>query len=250
MNATPSPRRLVILPSYNSGPQLARTLAAVAAVWTPVWAVIDGSTDESGRLARDLAIEGTRIIELATNSGKGGAVFEALKLASAEGFDHALVMDADGQHPPEAVAEFMALSEELPHCLIAGTPVFGPDAPGERVTGRRVGNTLASIETLGRGARDSLFGFRVYPIAPVLRILSGTRSARRFDFDTVVAVRLAWAGVPTVNRPVPVRYPPREEGGVSHFHYVRDNLLLTRVHTGLLLEMWRHLPTLLSLPCH
>ncbi|MFM8365523.1 MAG: glycosyltransferase family 2 protein, partial [Verrucomicrobiota bacterium] len=93
---------------------------------------------------------------------------------------------------------------------------------------------------------DSLFGFRLYPVEASLRIMERTAWARRFDFDTVLGVRLAWAGVPFLNVPVPVVYPPRSSGGVTHFRYVRDNLLLVAAHTRLLLEWPLRLPRLLA----
>lgn len=249
MSPVSTGRTLVVLPSYNSGSQLLQTLVEVASVFTPVWVVIDGSTDGSGEKAAELGLVGVRVMSLPGNSGKGAAVLEAFREASADGFDHALVMDADGQHPAGSIRAFLDLSLRNPGCLIAGTPIFGRDAPRERVAGRRVGNTLATIETLGRGARDSLFGFRVYPIEPTIKILEATTTGRRFDFDTVVAVRLAWAGVETINRPVPVKYPARAAGGVSHFKYVRDNLLLAKRHAGLFFGMLAHIPRLLTLRC-
>jgi hypothetical protein len=126
-------------------------------------------------------------------------------------------------------------------------PVFAADAPSLRVGGRKISNWWAKLET-GGAIGDSLFGFRVYPIAPLLRIMRNTRWMRRFDFDPEAAVRLSWAGIAAINVPAPVRYLTAGEGGVSHFRYGRDNLLLTGMHirlvlTGLLL----HLPTMLRL---
>lgn len=241
---------LVILPSYNSGEQLQRTMLAARQYCATVWAVIDGSTDGSAQQAGALEGGGFRVISLGKNCGKGGAVLEGFREAVRAGFSHAIVMDADGQHSAEAIPHFLDLARDHPGHLIAGVPVFGPDAPAERVKGRLVGNFFARVETWGMGASDSLFGFRLYPLEPALRILEGTRSGRRFDFDTVVAVRLLWAGVRALNVPVPVRYPPRSEGGVSHFRYVRDNLLLTAVHVRLSFEMLLKIPRLLSLRCH
>ncbi len=243
------PSCLVILPSYNSGDQLPRTMQAARRFCDPVWAVIDGSTDASADAAGKLAGDGDRVISLEKNSGKGAAVLVAFREAVAAGFSHAIVMDADGQHAAEAIPQFLKLSAENPEHLIAGVPVFGPDAPAERVRGRLVGNFFAGLETWGLGAADSLFGFRLYPLKPSIRILESTKSGRRFDFDTVLAVRLLWAGVPVLNVPVPVRYPPQAEGGVTHFRYVRDNLLLTRVHVRLCSEMLLHIPRLLALRC-
>ena len=241
---------LVILPSYNSGDQLPRTMRAAGQFCNPVWAVIDGSTDGSAEAARSLGGGGYRVITLGKKSGKGSAVLAAFREAVEAGFSHAIVMDADGQHAAEAIPQFLKLCAENPGHLIAGVPVFGPDAPAERVGGRRIGNFFARLETWGLGAADSLFGFRLYPLKPALNILASTKAGRRFDFDTVLAVRLLWAGVPVINVPVPVRYPPPAEGGVTHFRYLRDNLLLTRVHVRLCLEMFLHIPRLLSLRCH
>jgi hypothetical protein len=113
------------------------------------------------------------------------------------------------------------------------------------VIGRKVSNTLAWIESLGE-IRDSLFGFRVYPIAPLRRAMEAGRFMRRFDFDVEAAVRLCWEGLPAINVPAPVRYFRAAEGGVSHFRYVRDNLLLAGMHARLLVGFLWRLPRLLA----
>lgn len=240
-------KHLVLLPSFNSGRRLAETLRQTCAIWRDVWVVVDGSTDGSDVEAEALGLQGLRVLRLAKNSGKGGAVLHALRLAHKGGFTHALVMDADGQHPAEMIIPFIEVSEKTPEAFVCGVPQFGPDAPAERVKGRRVGNFFSHLETLWCGAQDSLFGFRLYPIAPALRILSSGPAGRRFDFDTVLAVRLTWAGLRCINIPAAVRYPSSSEGGVTHFRYLRDNLLLIRAHTRLLLEWPFHLPKLLQM---
>jgi hypothetical protein len=58
-------------------------------------------------------------------------------------------------------------------------------------------------------------------------------------------VRLAWRGVKPVNIDAPVKYLTAAEGGVSHFNYVRDNLLLSWMHTRLMGEFVLRLPGLL-----
>jgi glycosyltransferase involved in cell wall biosynthesis len=238
-------RPVVVLPTYNSGPQLTKTLAAAHAVHSEVWVLVDGSTDGSDREAEALKLGGARFFRLEKNSGKGGAMLEALRIAAAEGVTHLLAMDADGQHPAESIRPFLEMAEKHPQAFLCGVPIFGPDAPAERVIGRVVGNSFARLETLDMGAKDSLFGFRLYPVKPALKILERTRWGRRFDFDTVLAVRLSWAGLPCINLPVPVIYPSRESGGVTHFRYLRDNLLLVAAHTRLLLEWPLRVPGLL-----
>ena len=244
---TPDAARLVLIPSYNTGRQVLETVRAARAAWTPVWVVVDGSTDGTEALLRQAAAAdpGLEVLALPENRGKGAAVLHGLEAAARRGFTHALVMDADGQHPAGCIGAMMAASRAAPEAMFLGQPVFGPEAPRLRVRGRRVSNWWARLETLGAGIGDSLYGFRVYPIAPLLAVMRSSRWMRRFDFDPEAAVRLCWQGVPPVNLPTPVRYLTAAEGGVSHFRYGRDNLLLTAMHTRLVLGMLRRLPRLL-----
>jgi glycosyltransferase involved in cell wall biosynthesis len=246
-----SKTHLVLIPSYNPGPKVYATVREARAVWNPVWVVIDGSTDESviGLQAMAQEDDGLRVIHLPQNGGKGAAVLHGLDLASAEGYTHALTMDSDGQHPAELIPHFMALSAAHPSAMILGKPVFDADAPRIRVNGRKISNGWANLETLWAGIGDSLFGFRVYPIQPLRTVMHGQRWMRRFDFDPEAVVRLSWLGVPAINADAPVRYFASGEGGVSHFKYLRDNVLLTWMHTRLVLGFVLRLPLLLWRRC-
>jgi glycosyltransferase involved in cell wall biosynthesis len=243
-----SPTHLVLIPSYNPGPRVADTVHAARAQWNPVWVVVDGSTDGSAEALQAMAAadDGLRVILLPENRGKGAAVLEGITQAAALGYTHALTMDSDGQHPADLIPAFMAASQADPAAMVLGKPVFGPEAPALRVNGRKVSNGWANLETLWMGIGDSLYGFRVYPIAPLLKIMRANRFMRRFDFDPEAVVRLCWAGVRPVNVDAPVRYLSAEEGGVSHFKYLRDNALLTWMHTRLFIGFVLRLPLLLT----
>jgi glycosyltransferase involved in cell wall biosynthesis len=245
---TGSASHLVLIPSYNTGATLLQTVRAARAAWCPVWVVIDGSTDGSAAPLQALAEAdpGLRVWLLPHNQGKGAAVLHGLLQAQAAGFSHALTMDADGQHPADLVAAFMQQSMQHPEAMILGRPVFDASAPLLRVRGRRISNWWTHLETLGAGVADSLYGFRVYPIAPLAAVMSGQRWMRRFDFDTEAVVRLAWRGVKPINVDAPVKYLRAEEGGVSHFRYGRDNALLSWMHARLMFEFVLRLPVLLT----
>ena len=172
-------------------------------------------------------------------------MLHGLRAAAAAGFTHALTMDADGQHPADKIPDFMAASRAAPDAMILGLPVFDSSAPLVRVQGRKISNGFANLETLWGGIGDSLFGFRVYPIAPLRDIMERSRWMRRFDFDPEAAVRLCWRGVAPINLAAPVKYLRPEDGGVSHFNYVRDNALLTWMHLRLLAGFVLRLPLLL-----
>jgi glycosyltransferase involved in cell wall biosynthesis len=242
-----SSTHLVLIPSYNPGRKVFETVRAAREQWQPVWVVVDGSTDGTAAAltsmaAADPALE---VLVRPENGGKGAAVLDGLERALQRGFTHALVMDSDGQHPAARIQAFMAASAAEPEAMILGEPIFDASAPSIRVKGRRISNWWANFETLWAGIHDSLFGFRVYPIAPLVREMRRSLGMRRFDFDVEAAVRLSWRGVPAVNLRAPVRYFSAAEGGVSHFNYWRDNVLLTSMHARLFCGFLVRLPILL-----
>lgn len=238
---------LVLIPSYNTGRILPETVAAALARWPEVWVVMDGSTDGSGALLEPLraAHPGLRVIHQPVNQGKGAAVLLGAEQAAEAGYTHVLTLDADGQHPTADIPRFMELAAAHPEAALMGKPVFGPEAPQLRVQGRKISNTWANLETLGWGIPDSLFGMRLYPVQALLRAFHGTSWARRFDYDTEIAVRLAWQGVPMLAVPTAVRYLTREQGGVSQFRYFRDNSVLTWMHARLFLGFLLRFPLLI-----
>ncbi len=237
---------LVLIPSYNSGTLLQETIKAARAVWSPVWVVIDGSDDGSDERAKMLAAEdpGLLVMVLSENAGKGAALLHGMRRAQAAGFTHVLTMDGDAQHPADLIPVFMGAATR-PDQMVLGRPVFDASAPAIRVQGRKISNWFINAETMGAGIGDALFGFRVYPINPLVAIMESHRWMRRFDFDTEAVVRLAWAGVEPLNIDAPVRYIDRADGGISHFRYGRDNFLLIGMHTRLVLEFVVRLPGLL-----
>ncbi|CAB3800836.1 Polyprenol monophosphomannose synthase [Paraburkholderia caffeinitolerans] len=243
---TASSTHLVLIPSYNPGLKVDETVRAARACWNPVWVVVDGSTDGSTERLQAMAANdpGLHVMVLPTNCGKGGAVLAGIEAAAARGFTHVLTLDSDGQHPTELIPRFMAASQAQPDAMVLGRPKFDASAPWIRVQGRRLSNLFADIETLWAGIGDSLYGFRIYPIEPLKTIMQRHSWMRRFDFDPEAAVRLCWAGVPPIQIEAPVRYFSAHEGGVSHFNYARDNLLLTWMHLRLLGGFGVRLPLL------
>ena len=118
--------------------------------------------------------------------------------------------------------------------MILGEPQFDASAPALRVQGRKLSNLWANLETLWAGIHDSLFGFRVYPVEPLLRVM------RLPAVDAPLRLRRRGRRAPVLARATgraicraPVRYFRPDEGGVSHFNYWRDNALLTWMHMRL-----------------
>jgi glycosyltransferase involved in cell wall biosynthesis len=247
----PSPERsathLVLIPSYNPGRKVFETVQGAREQWNPVWVVVDVSNDGTAEALQVMAKDdpGLRVLIRSKNGGKGSAVLHGTVEALSEGFTHVLTMDSDGQHPPDRIRDFMGVSAANPTSMVLGVPIFDSSAPSVRVKGRRISNYWANVETFDAGIQDSLFGFRVYPAAPLVRIMKSHFWMRRFDFDVEIVVRLSWSGVEAINLPAKVRYFRPEEGGVSHFNYLRDNVLLTSMHLRLFTAFIIRLPFLM-----
>lgn len=239
----------VIIPTYNSGALLEPTVRSVLEKDVTVFLVVDGSTDGSDRCAPALVSEFSNLIllRLDTNQGKGGAVLHGFKAALLRGFTHAVVFDSDGQHEVSDIPKIINLSQNKPEAMIIGVPIFGAEAPSLRVKGRRFGNWWTNLETLWGGIEDSLFGFRVYPVEKSIQTLEKIGEGRRFDFETQLAVRLYWSGVPVVTYPSRVTYLEKAGGGVTHFKYLRDNILLIKTHILLTIKAFFILPRLFRL---
>lgn len=242
-----SSSHIVLIPSYNPGEKVYETVRSARQYWNPVWVVVDGSNDGSEVILQKMAAEdaGLRVIYLPQNKGKGAAVLQGLHLAAKEGYMYVLTMDSDGQHPPDLIPAFMNESIKRPDAMILGKPIFDAKAPNIRVQGRKVSNWWANVVTLWAGIDDSLFGFRVYPIEPLIKVMRFQPWMRHFDFDPEAAIRLSWRGVKVINLPAPVLYFSTDEGGVSHFRYLRDNILLTWMYTRLFIGFVLRLPMLL-----
>lgn len=229
----------VLIPSYNTGPILEATVreALAKSVW-PVCVVIDGSADGSEKAVIALAADETRleVIQKSENEGKGAAVRTGLTKYHARGFSHVLVMDADGQHAADEINRFIDCASRYPDAMILGQPVFDDDVPWERLYGRKLSVWMVFIEVGGRAIGDPLFGFRVYPAKALLSVMSKPGRSNRYDFDPEVAVRLYWMGIEALKLNARVKYLSKESGGVSHFHYFRDNFRFVCLHVRLILQ--------------
>jgi glycosyltransferase involved in cell wall biosynthesis len=233
-----------LIPIYNHGSTIAAAVQALRAHGLPVLIVDDGS-DEPTRsvldaLARD--IDEVRLLRLPYNQGKGRAISAGLLAARKAGYSHALQIDADGQHDTGDVPRFLDAGRAHPHALVCGAPVYDASVPRARLYGRYVTHACVWLETLSLAIRDSMCGYRLYPVAATCAEIERKPPPARMDFDTEIAVRLVWRGLPVANLPTRVTYP---ENGLSHFRMFRDNLRISAMHARLLLGMLLRTPRLL-----
>ncbi len=234
---------VIVVPVYDHAAGAERLVARLRQDGHTCILVDDGS--EAGQAARLNALAdppAVTVLRLPHNRGKGAAVMTGLRHAAGHGHSHALQIDADGQHDPAEIAGFLQAARAEPRAVICGVPRYDASAPWGRRVGRWLTHVWVWVHTLSFQVRDSMCGFRVYPLEPTRELLDEQPLGERMDFDTEILVHLVWRGVPLVNRPTPVRYP---QDGVSHFRMGRDNLRITAMHVRLFFGMLWRAPRLL-----
>jgi len=243
MSLTFSP--CILIPCYNHGAMIATVLTRLAPFGLPCILVDDGSDAATQTVLDRLAAENSTLtlVRLAENAGKGAAVMHGMQVAAQAGFTHAVQVDADGQHAIEDIPALLALAQQHPEALISGQPVYDAPIPRSRLYGRWITHVWVWIETLSLQLKDSMCGFRVYPIAPTLQLAQHATLGRRMDFDTEVMVRLYWQGHPSYFVPTRVTYP---QDGLSHFDAFKDNVRISLMHTRLFFGMLPRIPSLLG----
>jgi len=236
----------VLIPVYDHEHAIGAVVGAVLAHGVHCILVDDGSAAGCARVLDQLAAanpESVTLVRHAQNQGKGGAVITGFQRAAQDGFTHALQIDADGQHCVADIPRFLELARAHPDAIIAGCPVYDESVPALRLYARYLTHVWVWINTLSFAIRDSMCGFRAYPLVPAMRLLAREKLGRRMNFDTDIIVRLYWDGVPVVNLPTRVSYPA---DGVSHFRGFLDNMLISRMHATLFFGMLLRLPVLLG----
>jgi hypothetical protein len=223
---------------------VARVVAAVRAAGLPCLLVDDGSGPACAReLDRIVAtVPYTSVLRLPVNGGKGAAMLAGFAAAWQRGYSHGLQIDADGQHALRDISTFIEEARRHPQALICGQPVFDRSMPALRHYGRYLTHGLVWLNTLSLSIPDSMCGFRVYPLAPVISLMAQEYIGRRMDFDVEIIVRLHWRRVPMRWIATAVTYPL---DGVSHFRMFRDNARMVALQIRLAGGLLRRLPRLL-----
>lgn len=233
-----------VIPVYNHPIYLDALLEKINEFNLPVILVNDGSDELCTTKLRDLDQRFTHVVlvEHVENQGKGQAVMTGLSKAQALGFSHALQIDADGQHDWNDIGQFLEISKQHPEAVVIGSPIFDETVPKGRLYGRYATHIWVWINSLSFEIKDSMCGFRIYPLAATLAVIQSAKLQPRMGFDSEILVRLKWDNLSFINVPTKVIYP---EHGISHFNVWRDNLGMTKAHSRLFAGMLLRLPKLL-----
>jgi glycosyltransferase involved in cell wall biosynthesis len=199
-----------LIPAYQAAAHLGEVLLRLRALAEPpeVLVVDDGSRDATALVAEQF---GARVLSFAGNRGKGHALLAGFReLARSPAI---VTLDADGQHPPECLPNFVAAWRS------GAELVLGRRArTGVMPWSRRFANAFSSSWTswlAGAPISDSQCGYRLYSRA----VIEGTPIAPgRYELETAIAVRAARLGYRVAEVEIPTVYG---EAG-SHIQPWRD----------------------------
>ncbi|MGL4766489.1 MAG: glycosyltransferase family 2 protein [Formosimonas sp.] len=236
---------IVIIPVYNHGETIGATVANILSnTDLPIILINDGSHAQCSQVLRTLTQHATRISLVAHehNQGKGAAIQTGFYAAQQAGYTHALQVDADGQHQLSDIQHFITLAAQHPNALICGCPIYDESVPKKRLYARYLTHIWVWINTLSLRIKDSMCGFRIYPLTQIIPLLNRHHTFKRMSFETEILVYADWAGVSIINTPTQVKYP---KNGVSHFLAVKDNVYISLAHSKLFLGMLVRFPRLI-----
>jgi len=234
----------ILIPIYNHKRTIRHMVEKLDAFQFNIIIVDDGSDAPTQAVLTQIATDypSVMLLRLAQNSGKGAAVMHGMRVAFANGFSHALQIDADNQHNTHDVKRFTECGRSNPEALICGRPIYDDSIPKSRLYGRYITHFWVHVETLSCEISDSMCGYRMYPLQATCALIDSNKIPQRMDFDIEILVRLVWRGVVLKNIDTQVTYPV---DGLSHFNMLDDNIRITKMHTRLVCGMLLRLPVLL-----
>lgn len=235
----------LLIPVYNHEGPLPSIVKRLAAYGLPCVLVDDGSAPACASVIQELTEQHSWVqsVRHEINRGKGGAVKTGIQWAKAQGYSHAVQIDADGQHDLSDLDKFLTAARRHPEATIIGRPIFDDSIPKLRFYARYLTHVWVYINTLSLQIADAMCGYRVYPVDACAKLIESTHLEERMAFDVEILVRLYWQGLNIVSIPTHVGYP---QDGVSHFRGLEDNLRISLTHARLFFGMLVRLPILIG----
>jgi glycosyltransferase involved in cell wall biosynthesis len=185
--------------------------------------VDDGSTDGTGDEASGT---GATLVTHPRNRGKGAALRDAIREATAREASVLVTVDADGQHPPEEIPRLLRPIEEGRADLVLGARKRDHAMPISRRFTNWLSATMAS-RIGGQPVRDAQTGFRAFTREVAERVRP---AGDRYEFEANFLLDALRAGFRVVSVDVPTIY-----GARSHFRAWGDTWRMARAfarHAG------------------
>lgn len=201
-----------LIPAYDEAPRIAAVVSGLLPIVARVLVVDDGSRDGTGEVAR---AAGAEVLTQPENGGKGLAIRAGIARLLAGDTTHVLLLDGDGQHDPADAPALLAAAATADGLVIGERPFERAEMPRSRYYTNVISSWVISRVFIGQTVRDAQSGYRVIA-ADWLRRLRLT--ARGYEIETEMLIKVARAGGRIVRVPIAMRYL----GSPSKLRPVRD----------------------------
>jgi glycosyltransferase involved in cell wall biosynthesis len=191
-------RVVALIPGYNEGPRVGAVVRATLE-HVPVIVVDDGSADDTAARAREA---GATVVEQRPNEGKGAALRTGFRRAIAAGYDGVLTLDADGQHDPAEIPQFLeAFAADPGPMLVIGRRDFRTMPPSRRLANELGGRAFSWA--VGRPIADNQSGYRLVARRLAEAMLDSDEAGFEFEVEMITTcIRLggeiAWVPIRTI----------------------------------------------------
>jgi glycosyltransferase involved in cell wall biosynthesis len=232
---------IVVMPAYNAGKTLARTVGEIPRECVDdIVLVDDASRDETVAVARSLGLG--EILVHPENSGYGANQKTCYRAALDRGADIVVMLHPDYQYDPRLITAMAGMVASGVYGIVLGSRILGSGDTGALAGGmpawKYIANrALTAFQNLLTGAKLSEYhtGYRAYS-AVALRKLPLLANSDDFVFDNQLLVQALAAGIAIGEMSCPTRYEP-ESSSISFARSVRYGLGV--VATTLAYRAWR-----------
>lgn len=219
----------IVVPAYNEEKTISDIIEKILTYFPKITVIVidDGSTDKTAEAIKHFPIT------LLTNSKNLGKDASLLR-----GFNHALTLnktavitiDADNQHDPKNIFDFLYARQQFPETIIIGARLIEQQhAPKMRLLANRIADFFISWAA-GIKIIDSQSGFRLYPTTLLKSYCLDYQQADKFVLESQILIDGVRKGYAVVVTEIPSYYPDNRR--VSHFHPLSDTLSIMKMVGG------------------
>jgi glycosyltransferase involved in cell wall biosynthesis len=188
---------LALIPAYNEAQRIGQVVSA-ARNFLPVLVIDDGSSDRTAQTAEKA---GAQVLSQSSNQGKGAALRLGLNWALKGAFLAVLTLDADGQHDPAEIPNFLNHFQAHGGDLIIGARDFS-----HMPLTRRLANNLGAVSfswAIGRKIPDNQSGFRLIGRRLMVELIKSREGGFEFEVEMIqICIRkgyqLDWIPIRTI----------------------------------------------------
>ena len=195
---------LAVIPCYNDESFLKDLIPEVKKYVDEILLIDDGSK---------IAIPdkyNCYMIRNRVNRGKGYSIKKSLSFAIEKGFSHIITLDADGQHSPRIIPDFLNVKANID--IVLGRRDFNASMPLHRRLSNKITSWLVSWFTK-QIVYDSQCGFRRYKVSTFNKIICLENG---FQYESEVLIK-GLKGTELVHVDIPTIYS-NEKSSINNLH--------------------------------